>query len=209
MTTTPTTTNATGATQPAINLDFGKAIAALRKGHRVARAGWNGKNMHLALQVPDQHSKMTLPYIFMFTAQADLVPWLASQTDMLATDWQDLTPDPVPDYVRQTKRWRRELDPMIDAARKGLEWKNEAMRLANEMQEASESPERCESHGKLVDAIAGGPRPVVLLTEAVMWLGMDLKAYEADHPGTCPNPYPESKNPDSAQIEPTADNLKL
>lgn len=32
---------------------------------------------------------MTLPYIFMSTAQGDLVPWLASQTDILATDWQN------------------------------------------------------------------------------------------------------------------------
>jgi hypothetical protein len=43
--------------------------------------------MHLALQTPDEHSKMTLPYIYMFTAQGDLVPWLASQTDVLSNDW--------------------------------------------------------------------------------------------------------------------------
>ena len=43
--------------------------------------------MHLELQRPDAHSKMTLPYIFMYTAQGDNVPWLASQTDMLAEDW--------------------------------------------------------------------------------------------------------------------------
>jgi hypothetical protein len=44
--------------------------------------------MWLALQFPDAHSKMTLPYIYMRTAQGDLVPWLASQTDMLALDWE-------------------------------------------------------------------------------------------------------------------------
>jgi hypothetical protein len=43
--------------------------------------------MYVELQVPDAHSKMTLPYIFMRTAQGDLVPWLASQTDILARDW--------------------------------------------------------------------------------------------------------------------------
>jgi hypothetical protein len=57
-------------------------------GYRVARAGWNGKGMHLELQVPDAHSKMTLPYVFMKTAQGDLVPWLCSQTDLLADDWE-------------------------------------------------------------------------------------------------------------------------
>lgn len=69
--------------------DFGSAINELRAGERVQREGWNGKGMWLELQVPDEHSKMTLPYIFMSTAQGDLVPWLASQTDILATDWQN------------------------------------------------------------------------------------------------------------------------
>ena len=68
-------------------MTFGGALQALFNGDKVQRAGWNGKNMWLALQVPDLHSKMTLPYIYMSTAQGDLVPWLASQTDMLANDW--------------------------------------------------------------------------------------------------------------------------
>ena len=67
--------------------DFGEAIKALKAGGRVARAGWNGKGMWLELQVPDEHSKMSLPYIYMKTADGKLVPWLASQTDVLATDW--------------------------------------------------------------------------------------------------------------------------
>jgi len=71
-------------------MNFGQAIEALKLGQKVARAGWNGKNMWLALQRPDAHSKMTLPYIYMFTAQGDLVPWLASQTDVLAEDWSIL-----------------------------------------------------------------------------------------------------------------------
>ena len=68
-------------------MDFGWALARLREGQKVCRTGWNGKNMYLSLQIPDEHSKMTLPYIYMYTATQDLVPWLASQTDMLATDW--------------------------------------------------------------------------------------------------------------------------
>lgn len=66
---------------------FGRAIEALKAGERVAREGWNGKNMWIELQVPDDNSKMTLPYIYMFTAQGDLVPWLASQSDVLSEDW--------------------------------------------------------------------------------------------------------------------------
>lgn len=68
--------------------EFGWAIKQLRFGSRVQRKGWNGKGMWIALQVPDSCSKMSLPYIYMRTVQGDLVPWLASQTDMLATDWE-------------------------------------------------------------------------------------------------------------------------
>lgn len=67
--------------------DFGFALQALKSGKRVTRPGWNGKGMWLELQVPDEHSKMSLPYIYMFTADKHLVPWLASQTDVLAEDW--------------------------------------------------------------------------------------------------------------------------
>lgn len=68
-------------------MTFGHAIEALKAGSRVARAGWNGNGMWLALQVPDAHSKMGLPYIYMSTIDGKLVPWLASQSDMLGEDW--------------------------------------------------------------------------------------------------------------------------
>jgi len=67
---------------------IGWAVKQLHNGDRVRRAGWNGKGMWLGKQVPDAHSKMSLPYVFMSTAQGDLVPWLCSQTDLLATDWE-------------------------------------------------------------------------------------------------------------------------
>lgn len=69
-------------------MTFGLALTALRRGKAVTRAGWNGKGQFLELQVPDAHSKMTLPYIYITTVQGDRVPWLASQTDLLADDWQ-------------------------------------------------------------------------------------------------------------------------
>jgi len=49
---------------------------------------------------------------------------------------------------------------------------------------------------------------IMKLQEGVMWLGMDLKRIK-DETGIGANPYPESYNPDSPRIEPTADNLKL
>lgn len=67
---------------------FDTALTFLKAGGRIARAGWNGKGQYLQIQRPDAHSKMTLPYIYIRTVQGDLVPWLASQTDLLAEDWE-------------------------------------------------------------------------------------------------------------------------
>lgn len=72
-------------------LTFEEALTALKAGARLQRAGWNGKNMWIALQRPDENSKMSLPYIYMCTANADLVPWLASQMDLLAEDWKTVS----------------------------------------------------------------------------------------------------------------------
>lgn len=74
-------------------MNFGDALSNLKNHGKIARTGWNGKGLWLELQVPDAHSKMTLPYIFMsYPADAAntpgaRVPWLASQTDLLAEDW--------------------------------------------------------------------------------------------------------------------------
>lgn len=68
-------------------MTFSQALELLKGGGVVAREGWNGRGMCLEIQQPNINSKMTLPYIFMCTAQGDLVPWLASQTDILSNDW--------------------------------------------------------------------------------------------------------------------------
>lgn len=67
---------------------IGWAVKQMHNGQRVTRAGWNGPDQYLELQVPDENSKMTLPYVYIRTVQGDLVPWLTSQTDLLAIDWQ-------------------------------------------------------------------------------------------------------------------------
>lgn len=78
-------------------LTFGDALEALKIGHKARRRGWNGTGIYIELQLPGEHSKMTSPYIFIDTTglQTDnpdapkcRVPWLASQTDMLAEDWE-------------------------------------------------------------------------------------------------------------------------
>ncbi len=66
---------------------IGWAVKQMQLGLGVTRRGWNGPDQHLTLQVPDAGSKMTLPYVYITTVQGDLVPWLCSQTDLLAMDW--------------------------------------------------------------------------------------------------------------------------
>jgi len=90
------------AFDPCDAMDFGMAVAALKLGKRVSRAGWNGKGMWLILvayscsDTPEDHphyhhhsvaSVEGLPWIGMKTTDNKFVPWLASQTDMLAEDW--------------------------------------------------------------------------------------------------------------------------
>lgn len=83
-------------------MDFGDAISALKDGQKVARVGWNGKGMFLFL-VPGSAFKVNRApllgiypegteieyhaHIDMKTAQGYVVPWLASQADMLSEDW--------------------------------------------------------------------------------------------------------------------------
>lgn len=84
-------------------MNFGQAIEALKEGKRVARAGWNGKGMFLflvsgsnfvvnrepLLSIMGEGTMVTYrPHIDMKDAEGKVVPWLASQTDMLAEDWQ-------------------------------------------------------------------------------------------------------------------------
>ena len=85
--------------------DFGSAIHLLKMGKKVMRAGWNGKGMFVyyvpAASYPMQRNNLETmggifpddmvpygAYIAMKTAQDNVVPWLASQTDVLAEDWQ-------------------------------------------------------------------------------------------------------------------------
>lgn len=95
---------------------FGWAIKQLQAGHKVCREGWNGKNMFIVLmtglslppfntqgtdrKVNDRTAKWigedtpleSQPYIAMFTATGQWQPgWLASQADMLSTDWEIAT----------------------------------------------------------------------------------------------------------------------
>ena len=84
-------------------MNFGLAIEAAKKGAKITRRGWNGKGMFLyyvpegrypartdaAKSIATEDGKVDYgAYIAMKTAQGNVVPWLASQTDILADDWE-------------------------------------------------------------------------------------------------------------------------
>ena len=77
---------------------IGEAVKAMQDGLAVERAGWNGRGMFLFLVrgegVIEQHNVGTslveaegVDFVMMKTADDKFVPWLCSQTDLLATDW--------------------------------------------------------------------------------------------------------------------------
>lgn len=68
-------------------MNFSWALMQLCRKRRVSNINWNGKNMYLEMQVPDEHSKMQLPYIYMCNTNGKLVPWTPSQMDLLSDGW--------------------------------------------------------------------------------------------------------------------------
>ena len=86
--------------QETTKVTFGQALEALKLGSQARRSGWDGIDIFIELQVPDANSKMTHPYIYIDTTKLQthnpdapkvVIPWLASQTDLLAEDWEIFT----------------------------------------------------------------------------------------------------------------------
>lgn len=75
-------------------MDFCYALNALKEGKKVCRSGWNGKGMWLILvdgyntELPKDVTQYVMSaFVAMKTVDDKLVPWLCSQTDLLAEDW--------------------------------------------------------------------------------------------------------------------------
>ena len=68
-------------------ISFSTALEAVKAGVPIQRAGWNGKGLVVKAQFPDEHSKMSLPYLYIEYPNGDRCPWLASQTDIMCEDW--------------------------------------------------------------------------------------------------------------------------
>lgn len=101
-----------------------------------------------------------------------------------------------PPEVAQTKQFRKDLDEVLQ-------------RLKSASDTQRERTAKCVVRGSRERSLA-----ITKLQEAIMWLGMDLKAWREDQPSaeadeSAPSPYPESYNPDSPTVEPTADGLQM
>jgi len=86
-------------------MDFGQAIVLLKEGKKVCRENWNGKGMFLFL-VPGSTFTVNRPpllgiypegtninyrsHIDMKTVDEEIVPWVASQSDVLSEDWMEV-----------------------------------------------------------------------------------------------------------------------
>lgn len=85
-----------------VGLDFGAVVDGLKKGKRYARSGWNGKGMFIflvngsnfkvnrepLLTIMGEGTEVTYrPHVDMKTVDGEIVPWICSQSDMLANDW--------------------------------------------------------------------------------------------------------------------------
>jgi hypothetical protein len=93
-------------TQISSPFNFPCALAMLKDGHKLTRSGWNGKGMYIYFVPENNYPAQTeiaraefgdmVPYgsyIAMKTAQGNVIPWVASHTDLLSNDWEVITED--------------------------------------------------------------------------------------------------------------------
>ena len=90
-------------------MDFGKAIEALKRGETVARSGWNGKGQYIELAtniayvnpagniINAEHDAIGSKAIAFVGTSGVQIGWLATQSDMLAEDWEIVKPTPFKD----------------------------------------------------------------------------------------------------------------
>ncbi len=134
-------------------------------------------------------------FMFMFTGNASANDGSATGTMPPPAPAPAETPVPAPvqvpqvpnAFVSQTKQWRKDLDEALQRLKQGSDKNFTGLR-------GPDHPVRSSRERSLA---------ITKLEEAIMWLGMDLKAQDT------PNPYPHSKDPTSPIIDPTADGLKM
>ncbi len=217
---------------------FGQALEALQEGKRVARSGWNGKDMWLSLsggpsRIPAEKfwspnnaayaasqpdgCATVLPAVTMKTATGEIVMgWLANQTDMLASDWVVLEP-----LVWTTTVSVREPGPAMAAEmpppppvpplkdRFIVGIKQQRKDLDDLVQQAKHLSV-VAGLKELEGELQDKPELMANLTLSRRHIeDAVMRLGMALKAIGTPNPYPDSKNPGNTTINPTADGLKL
>ena len=143
--------------------DFSDALMWLKEGKRVSRSGWNGKGMFLLLiaggawgfecDVEGVDGHVASAFICMKTADNKLVPWFASQTDLLSTDWH-IYEEVVSDIPPHQLRVLEELAKLTDRLDKLTAFFDTAIYQSLDVDERGRLKEQCALMGELQRVLA-------------------------------------------------------
>lgn len=143
--------------------DFSDALMWLKEGKRVSRSGWNGKGMFLLLIAGDAwgfecdvegvDGHVASAFICMKTADNKLVPWFASQTDLLSTNWH-IYEEVVSDIPPHQLRVLEELAQLTDRLDKLTAFFDTAIYQSLDVDERGRLKEQCALMGELQRVLA-------------------------------------------------------
>lgn len=71
-------------------MDFASALKEMKRGWKIQRDTWRQDGKWINIQLPDDHSKMNAPYIYIKREDGRCIPWTADHADLLADDWETL-----------------------------------------------------------------------------------------------------------------------
>lgn len=190
-------------------MNIGEAVKALKEGKRVTRPGWNGKGMWLAMVDPNPDCPESVlrsserlefvdpkapleqvivePFVGMFTADKKMVPWLCSQTDLLAEDWIIVEEGPITIseevvYV-DTKTVMEKLEERLHASIEGVYDNPPHALYTNGYRAALQDLQRVHEGGALLPGEQrSGEEPECGHVDTWMFDRLDVEQIETDDP---------------------------
>lgn len=70
-------------------IDFSSALKKMKKGKFLTRWQWQRPGLKVSIQLPDEHSIMKRPYLYLTPENGDSIPWIPTHDDLLLTDWHE------------------------------------------------------------------------------------------------------------------------
>ena len=71
-------------------MQFEDAFKAIKNGAKIRLISWES-DVYISLQIPDVHSKMTAPYMYV-TSRYGQVPWMPTQIEIMSDQWEVVMP---------------------------------------------------------------------------------------------------------------------